>query len=152
MLWLPQVLRFPIVYYVSPVDARAIGGAVAEHGVTHLFTTPTFMESYTRRVDPWQFGSLRFVITGAEKLREATAEAFWRRFGIRPFQGYGCTETSPVVACSTLDHRGRNVYQMGSKANSVGRVIPGTCVRVVDPATWEDRGEMEEGLLRGGGA
>src|SRR5438045_3420318 len=79
------------------------------------------------------FGSLRLVMTGAEKLPDRLAAAFEEHFGIRPLEGYGCTECAPVVAVNTRDFRAAGFRQVGSKRGKIGHPVPGVCVRLVDP-------------------
>src|SRR5713226_9757915 len=76
-----------------------------KYAVTMLLATPTFLNAYTRRCTPEDFGSLRFVMAGAEKLPARISQAFEDHFGIRPHEGYGCTECSPAVTVNTIDFR-----------------------------------------------
>lgn len=131
-LCLPPVLGTGVVFYPNPLDARAIGSLVREHQVTVLLATATFLQLYLRGVAPEDFGSLRLVICGAEKLPERLADAFEERFGIRPFEGYGCTECSPVVAVNTRDFRAAGFFQVGGKHGKIGQPVPGMCVRIAD--------------------
>jgi acyl-[acyl-carrier-protein]-phospholipid O-acyltransferase/long-chain-fatty-acid--[acyl-carrier-protein] ligase len=131
-LCLPVVLGAGVVYYPNPLDARSIGGLVREHEVTVLLATATFLQFYLRGVAPEDFGSLRLVVCGAEKLPERLADAFAERFGIRPLEGYGSTECSPVVAVNTRDFRAAGFYQVGGKHGKIGQPVPGMCVRIVD--------------------
>jgi len=137
-LWLPLMGRISTIFYPNPLDGRAIGAIVSKYSITHMFGTPTFMQTYIRRTEPGQFGSLRFVLTGAEKLRDRTADAFERRFGLRPIEGFGCTELSPIVALNTDDWRAPGFFQRGQRRGSVGRPIPGVAVRIVDIDTGEE--------------
>jgi acyl-[acyl-carrier-protein]-phospholipid O-acyltransferase/long-chain-fatty-acid--[acyl-carrier-protein] ligase len=121
-----------VVCHPSPLDAAAIGALVARYRVTMMLTTPTFLQLYLRRCSPAQFGSLRIVLAGAERLTESVARAFEDQFGVRPLEGYGTTECSPVVAASTLDFRAPGYYQPGSRRGTVGQPLPGIAVRVVD--------------------
>jgi len=146
-LFLPHALRIGVAYYPNPIDANGIGDMVEKHKVSFMVTTPTFLQAYTRRVDPRQFGSLDIVLTGAEKLRPAVAKAFEERFGIKPFEGYGATECAPAVTVNTSDYRAPGYYQKANKAGSIGQPIPGVTLRIVDPATFEDRKAGEEGLM-----
>jgi acyl-[acyl-carrier-protein]-phospholipid O-acyltransferase/long-chain-fatty-acid--[acyl-carrier-protein] ligase len=100
-----------------------------------------------RRVAPAQFGSLRLILAGAEKMSEALATAFEDRFGIRPIEGYGTTECSPVVAVSTLGVRMAGIHQPGSKRGSVGQALPGVSLAVVDPETFAPLPLGQPGLL-----
>ena len=123
-LCMPAVLGLGVVFHPSPLDARAIGALVGHHAVTFLLATPTFLQGYIRRCPPEDFGSLKYVMTGAEKLPERIAVAFEDRFGIRPMEGYGCTECSPVVTVNTRDFRAAQFRQVGpSGAASVIRCL-----------------------------
>ncbi len=146
-LWLPAVLGVGAAYHPSPLDFGAVGEMVREYGVTFLLATPTFLQGYLRRCSPEDFGSLRFVIAGAEKLPEKLSVAFEDRFGIRPLEGYGCTECSPVVAVNTKDFRAPGFRQVGAKRGCIGHPLPGVSVRIVDPETGERRHVGTPGLL-----
>jgi len=134
-LWYAVQQGAGLVFHANPLDAVAVGELTATHRATILLATPTFLQLYLRRCEPGQLGSLRVVLTGAEKLTDTLADAFADRFGIRPIQGYGCTECSPVVATSTPGYRAAGFYQAGSRRGSVGRPLPGIVVRIVDPET-----------------
>jgi len=136
-IWLPAVLGASVVYYPNPLDSQAIGTLVREYRCNYLLATPTFLQAYIRRVAPEDFGSLEFVIVGAEKLSARTAEAFEDRFGIKPLEGYGCTECSPVVAVNTRDYRAPGVRQVGAKRGKIGHPLPAVSVRIVNPETME---------------
>jgi acyl-[acyl-carrier-protein]-phospholipid O-acyltransferase/long-chain-fatty-acid--[acyl-carrier-protein] ligase len=112
-----------------------------------LLATPTFLQLYLRRCSPAQFGSLRLVIAGAEKLAEPLARTFEDSFGIRPLEGYGMTECSPVVAVSTLDYRAAGFFQPGSRRGFVGHPLPGVSVRIVDPESGEPIGPDSPGMV-----
>ena len=71
-------------------------------------------------------------MTGAEKLPDRLAAAFEEHFGVRPMEGYGCTECAPVVAVNTPDFRSAGFHQVGAKRGKIGHPLPGVCVRVVD--------------------
>ncbi|HIE69437.1 MAG TPA: acyl-[ACP]--phospholipid O-acyltransferase, partial [Planctomycetes bacterium] len=94
-----------------------------------------------------QFGSLRLVLTGAEKLTEDLADSFADRFGLRPIQGYGATECSPAIAVCAPGYRAPGFYQSGSRRGSVGRPVPGVTVKVVDPDTREPMPMGEPGMI-----
>jgi acyl-[acyl-carrier-protein]-phospholipid O-acyltransferase / long-chain-fatty-acid--[acyl-carrier-protein] ligase len=100
-----------------------------------------------RSCTPDQFGSLRIVITGAEKLSERLAAAFEEQFGIRPLEGYGCTECAPVVAVNTLDYRSAGFRQVGAKRGKIGHPLPGISVRIVDPETMTPAPPGQAGLM-----
>ena len=146
-LMLPAVEGIGVVFHVSPLDARAIGALVEQYGVTFLLSTPTFLQAYLRRSPPEQFGSLEYVLVGAEKLPERVAQAFEDTFGIRPLEGYGATECSPVVAVNAPDFRAAGFRQVGQKRGRIGHPLPGVSVRIVDPETFAPLGVNQPGLL-----
>jgi len=146
-LWLPAVLGVSVVYHPSPLDLAAVGELVRDYLVTFLMATPTFLQAYLRRSSPEDFGSLRFVIAGAEKLPERLAVAFEDRFGIRPLEGYGATECSPVVAVNTRDFRAPGFRQVGAKRGRISHPLPGVTVRIVNPDTREPVPVGTAGLL-----
>ena len=132
-LWLPAVLGVGVVYHPNPLDARAIGPLVRDYAVTFLLATPTFLQLYLRGCAPADFGSLRLVMTGAEKLPDRLATAFEEHFGIRPMEGYGCTECAPVVAVNAPDFRSAGFHQVAVKRGKIGHPLPGVSVRIVSP-------------------
>ncbi|MCI0458639.1 MAG: MFS transporter, partial [Gemmataceae bacterium] len=97
-MWFGATQRVGIVFHPSPLDAGVIGELVQRYRATILLATPTFLQLYLRRCTPAQFGSLRIVMAGAEKLSERLAQTFEDTFGIRPLEGYGSTECAPVIA------------------------------------------------------
>ena len=146
-LWLAANVGIGVVFQPNPLDVKTIGEQVRENRVTFLIGTPTFLRMYLRRLDPGSFGSLRLVMTGAEKLPEPLADAFEDHFGIRPLEGYGVTECSPVIAVSIPNFRAPGTFQSGSRRGSVGHALPGIATRVVDPDTFEPLPPDTPGML-----
>jgi acyl-[acyl-carrier-protein]-phospholipid O-acyltransferase / long-chain-fatty-acid--[acyl-carrier-protein] ligase len=146
-LCLTSAAGIGVVFHPNPLDARTIGALVSRYRITLLLATPTFLRAYTKRCAPEDFGSLRYVIAGAEKLPAQVSEAFEDQFGIRPFEGYGCTECSPVVAVNTMDFRAAFFRQVGAKRGSIGHPLPGVVLRVVDPETGAVQPPNQPGLL-----
>jgi acyl-[acyl-carrier-protein]-phospholipid O-acyltransferase / long-chain-fatty-acid--[acyl-carrier-protein] ligase len=134
-LWLPAVHGIGVVFHPNPLDATSISELVAKYRVTFLIATPTFLQAYMRRCSPEHFGSLQYVLVGAEKLPERTALAFEDTFGIRPLEGYGCTECSPVVAVNSRDFRAPGFRQVAARRGTIGHPLPGVSVRIVNPET-----------------
>jgi acyl-[acyl-carrier-protein]-phospholipid O-acyltransferase/long-chain-fatty-acid--[acyl-carrier-protein] ligase len=146
-LVIPAVLGVGVVYNVSPLDARTIGALVRDYRVTFLLATPTFLQMYNRGCEPEDFGSLQFVMTGAEKLPDRVAQAFEDKFGIRPLEAYGLTECSPAVTVNTRDFRAAGFRQVGAKRGKIGHPLPAVSVRVVDPDTFQPVPVGQPGLL-----
>jgi acyl-[acyl-carrier-protein]-phospholipid O-acyltransferase/long-chain-fatty-acid--[acyl-carrier-protein] ligase len=146
-LCLPAAVGVGVVFHPNPLDSRVIGALINKYAVTMLLATPTFLNTYLRRCTPEEFGSLRFVMAGAEKLPERVAVAFEDHFGIRPLEGYGCTECSPVVTVNTGDFRAASFRQVGAKRGSIGHPLPGITVKIIDPETNKALGIDQPGLL-----
>jgi acyl-[acyl-carrier-protein]-phospholipid O-acyltransferase/long-chain-fatty-acid--[acyl-carrier-protein] ligase len=146
-LWLPLVTGISASYIPNPLDGKTVGRAAREDRSTLLFATPTFLANYVRKAEPGDFESLRFVVVGAEKLNENMADAFEARFGIRPVEGYGATELSPVVSLNLPDVTLGGVHQTGNKPGAVGHPMPGVAVRVVNIDSGELLPPDSEGLL-----
>jgi acyl-[acyl-carrier-protein]-phospholipid O-acyltransferase/long-chain-fatty-acid--[acyl-carrier-protein] ligase len=136
-LWMPAVNGVGVVYHPNPLDARILGELVSKYKVTFLIATPTFLQAYMKRCPPESFGSLQYVLVGAEKLPERVALAFEDTFGIRPLEGYGCTECSPVVTVNGRDFRAPGFRQVGARRGKIGHPLPGVSVKVVDLDTGE---------------
>jgi acyl-[acyl-carrier-protein]-phospholipid O-acyltransferase/long-chain-fatty-acid--[acyl-carrier-protein] ligase len=146
-LWMPAVNGVGVVYHPNPLDTRVIDELVGKYKVTFLVATPTFLQAYMRRCSPENFGSLQYVLVGAEKLPERVALAFEDIIGIRPLEGYGCTECSPVVTVNARDFRAPGFRQVGARRGKIGHPLPGVCVKVVDLDTGAPVAPGTPGML-----
>ncbi|MBF0309766.1 MAG: AMP-binding protein [Magnetococcales bacterium] len=107
--------------HTSPLDFHNLPGLVFSSQATILAGTDTFLARWGRYARPADFQSLRLVFAGAEPLREETERLWHHQFGLRILQGYGATETSPVLAVNSPD---RNL------PGSVGPLLPGLAARL----------------------
>jgi acyl-[acyl-carrier-protein]-phospholipid O-acyltransferase / long-chain-fatty-acid--[acyl-carrier-protein] ligase len=146
-LWFPLIHGFGAVYHANPLDAKVVGELTHKYKATLLVATPTFLSAYIRKCTKEQFASLRYVITGAERLRETIAEAFQEKFGKTPMEGYGCTELSPVVTANVPDVSMGEISQVGHKPGKIGHPIPGVSVKIVNPDTFAPVPQGQTGLL-----
>ncbi|WP_347243326.1 MFS transporter [Thermogutta sp.] len=146
-LWTALQLEPTVVYHFSPLEPRPIGQLCKKYKATILVATPTFLRNYIRRCEPEEFAHLEVVITGAEKLPPEVADAFEKKFGVRPWEGYGTTELSPVVSSNIPPSRVREPWFVSAKQGTVGRPIPGVAVKIVDLETGEDLGTGVSGML-----
>jgi acyl-[acyl-carrier-protein]-phospholipid O-acyltransferase / long-chain-fatty-acid--[acyl-carrier-protein] ligase len=136
------------VYHYNPLEARQIGKLCEKYGGTVLLGTPTFLRGYLRKIEPHQFSKLDVVVVGAEKMPADLFEAFEKRFGVRPVEGYGTTELSPLVSVNIPPSRSVTLYQTDRVEGSVGRPLPGTAAKIVSPD--DDSVELpsgEDGML-----
>lgn len=147
-LWTVLTLDPKGIYHPNPLEAREVGRLCRAHGATILLATPTFLRAYLRRCEPEDFARLEVVITGAEKLPQDLAEAFEKRFGVQPVEGYGATELSPVVSTNIPPSRTQATsLGAGIKPGTVGPPLPGVEVKVVDLDTGQALGRNRAGML-----
>ncbi|HVO93194.1 MAG TPA: acyl-[ACP]--phospholipid O-acyltransferase, partial [Terriglobales bacterium] len=146
-LWLPLLTGFGVVYHPNPTDAKTIGETIQKYQATLFISTSTFYAGYLKRCTKEEFASLRYVIAGAEKLREPVAKGYLEKYGITVLEGYGCTELSPVVSVNMPDVIDGKEKQLGYKPGTVGQPMPGVLVKVIDPGTEQPLPAGEEGLL-----
>ena len=149
-LWYPVLEGVATVTYPSPLEAAKIAALVERYSATVMFATPTFLRAYMRKAEPQQLRSLRLLITGAEKLPSDLARAFEERFGIPVHEGYGLTETSPVLSVNLPDPKPRqpgDVVQPSSRIGSTGKLAPGIAAEIRDPETDEKLSLHETGML-----
>jgi acyl-[acyl-carrier-protein]-phospholipid O-acyltransferase/long-chain-fatty-acid--[acyl-carrier-protein] ligase len=146
-IWFPLIAGCGVVYHPNPTDAKAVGELTAKYQATLLLSTPTFCAGYTRKCSKEEFASLRYVLVGAEKLREPVAVAFREKFGVELLEGYGCTEMAPVVAVNAPNFQAGKDSQVGNKLGTVGHPLPGVAAQVVDPATFVPLAPDQPGLL-----
>ena len=146
-LWFPMLRGIGVLYHHHPLETNAIGDLCEKHKATILIGTPTFLMAWVRKIKPEAFQSLRWVVAGAEKLRPKLADMFEKRYGIRPLEGYGATECSPVIAVNVPDVEVDDLKQAGCREGTVGRPLPNLITRVVDPDTGDPLPVGEAGLL-----
>ncbi|MDX2186649.1 MAG: AMP-binding protein [Opitutaceae bacterium] len=117
--------------YVSPLHYRIVPAVVYDRSCTVLLGTNTFLNGYARKAHPYDFHTVKVLVAGAEKVLEATATAWARKFGIRILEGYGATECSPVISVNT---------RINPNSSSAGRFLPAI----------EYRLEAVDGVTEGG--
>ncbi len=149
-LWYPLIEGVRIVTYPNPLEAAKNAALIEQHKLTVMLATPSFLRGYLRKGEPHQLRSLRLVITGAEKLPLDLAKSFEERFGQRVFEGYGLTETSPVVSVNLPEPQptkpGQQV-QPSSRLGSVGKMAPGIAAEIREPETDRKLSLHETGML-----
>ncbi|MGN7612914.1 acyl-[ACP]--phospholipid O-acyltransferase [Magnetococcales bacterium HHB-1] len=127
---LPVFGGIPVFFYPSPLHYRLIPEMIYDLQATILLATDTFLTGYARMAHAYDFQSIRYLIAGAEKVKESTRKVWSDKYGIRIYEGYGATEASPVVSLNTA---------MNSQIGSVGRLMPQIKYRL-DPIPGIDHG------------
>jgi acyl-[acyl-carrier-protein]-phospholipid O-acyltransferase/long-chain-fatty-acid--[acyl-carrier-protein] ligase len=134
---LPILAGMRTFFYPSPLHYRIVPEVAYDINATVLFGTNTFLKGYARYAHPYDFYSIRYVFAGAEKLQDDTRALWAEKFGLRLFEGYGATETSPGLTMNTpIDYR----------SGSVGRFFPGIEWQLIDVPGVEDGGRL---IVRG---
>ena len=146
-LWATMALDIKAAYHFSPLEGKQIGKLCQRHKGTMLLATPTFLRGFLRRCSPEDFASVDIAITGAEKLPKDLADAFEEKFNIRPVEGYGATELSPLVSVNVPPSRSVGNSQIDRKEGTVGLPIPEVTAKITDLDTDEELGANASGML-----
>ena len=129
---LPLLKGMKAFEYPSPLHVKQIPPLIKDTGASILFATDTFLNQYARAAERDELSGLKFIVCGAEKVRDETHNLIRDRFGDIPvLEGYGATEASPVIAVNkpTDNRRG-----------TVGGLLPGMEIKL----------EKVEGIPGGG--
>src|SRR5437867_1583858 len=149
-LWYPLIEGVRIVTYPNPLEPARCAALIDRYKLTFLLATPSFLRLYLRKAEPEQLRTLRLIIVGAEKLPLDLASHFEGRFQKKVFEGYGLTETAPVVSVNLPDQEPKKTgeqVQPSSRLGSVGRLAPGMAAEIRESETDLKLSLHETGML-----
>ncbi len=121
--WLPLLYGMTIVSYANPLEYKKVCTIVREEKVSLMVGTPSFFSGYLRQSEPGDFSTLRIAVAGADKTPDSLRAGFLEKHNLELCEGYGTTETSPVVSTN---------LPAANKPGSVGKVLPSVRVKIVD--------------------
>ena len=143
-LWTPLCLGMTSITYANPLDFKTVATIIKETKPELLVGTPLFLEGYVKQSKPGDFSSIKLAVSGADKCPESLRKLYRDKHDIEIFEGYGTTETSPVISANPRD---------GNRPGSIGIPLPGTEVKIEHLETSEPCGPGEIGkiLVKGDG-
>ncbi len=136
--WLPMTLGMTTLTYANPLEYRKIAQVIKAAKPTVMAGTPSFFAGYLRESEAGDFASLRLTIPGADKTPEWLREGYRQKHGIELLEGYGCTETSPIIAVNT---------PTDNRPGSIGKPLASVRTKIVDPESGAELPRGSEGKL-----
>jgi len=127
-LWVSFYYGMTMVTYANPLDFQTVSTIAREESPTIMVGTPSFFWGYLHKSEPGDFKTIRLMVAGADKCPDALREGYISKHGVTLLEGYGATETSPVISVNSLEF---------NRPGSTGKVIPGVEVRVENFETGE---------------
>lgn len=146
-IWAVLTLNIGGAYHFNPLETQAVGKLCREHQVTFAIGTPTLLRAYLKRIPAEDFRTVEVILTGAEKMPPGLFAAMEEKFGVRPVEGYGATELSPLAAVNVPPQRAHDPARLMLKEGTVGRPLPGVKAKVVDLDTGADLPPDQAGML-----
>lgn len=137
-LWVSFYYGMTMVSYANPLDFQTISNIAREEKPTIMVGTPSFFWGYLHKSEPGDFKTLRIMVAGADKCPDALREGYMTKHGVTLLEGYGATETSPVISVNSHEF---------NRPGSTGKVIPGVQVRVENFETGEECKTREVGKI-----
>ena len=143
-LWTPLYHGMTAITHANPLEFKTVAGIIKKYRPQIVVGTPFFLEGYLKQSSPGDFSSVILAVSGADKCPEGLRSAYREKHGIELIEGYGATETSPVISANP---------RHANRPGSIGKPIPGTEVKIVNYDSGEECAAGESGkiLVRGDG-
>ena len=145
--WLPILCGGQGIFHFSPLEPKKIAEMARKYPVTFMPCTPTFLRNFFRACPKEDFENLPGVVCGAEKFPIDLIDAWEKKYGIRPTEGFGATELSPVMSVNVPESRVSDQFHIYRKDGSIGRTLCNVVVKVVDLETGADLPPNEIGMI-----
>jgi acyl-[acyl-carrier-protein]-phospholipid O-acyltransferase/long-chain-fatty-acid--[acyl-carrier-protein] ligase len=145
--WLPILCGGQGIFHFSPLEPKKIGEMARKYPVTFMPSTPTFLRNFFRACPKEDFENLPGVVCGAEKFPIDLIDAWEKKYGIRPTEGFGATELSPVMSVNVPESRVSDNFHLYRKDGSIGRTLCNVVVKVIDLETGADLPPNEIGMI-----
>lgn len=136
--FLPLISGSAVNTYANPLEYKAVADGIKKNQGTIITATPTFLRGYCQKSEPGDFTSLRIIMAGGDKLTKYIKESFKDKHGLEVLEGYGTTETSPVISVNTAQK---------NKFGSIGQLLPGVEVKIIDIETEQELPRGQEGKI-----
>jgi acyl-[acyl-carrier-protein]-phospholipid O-acyltransferase / long-chain-fatty-acid--[acyl-carrier-protein] ligase len=136
--FLPLLSGSAINTYPNPLDYKSVADGIKRNGCTIITATPTFLRGYCQKSEPGDFKTLRIIMGGGDKLTKHIKDMYMTKHGVHVLEGYGTTETSPVISVNTFDN---------NKFGSIGRPLPDVQVKIIDIDTEQTLPAGQEGKI-----
>lgn len=136
--WLPLLLGTKAVTYANPLDYKTIPEIIRKERPVMIAGTPIFFAGYLRESKPGDFESLRIIVAGADKTPDWLRDGYREKHGKVLLEGYGATETSPVVSVNSPE---------ANRPGSIGKLFPDVHVMITDIDSGEELPPGKEGKI-----
>ena len=136
--FLPMLSGSGVNTFANPLEYQTVANGIKKNKCTIITATPTFIRGYSQKSQAGDFENLRLVIAGGDKLNKNIKDSFKHKHGIDILEGYGATETSPVISVNRLNN---------NKFGSIGQPLPGVHVKILNIDTDEEVSTGEEGKI-----
>jgi acyl-[acyl-carrier-protein]-phospholipid O-acyltransferase/long-chain-fatty-acid--[acyl-carrier-protein] ligase len=145
--WLPLLSGGQGIFHFSPLEPKKIGELAKKYPITFMPSTPTFLRNFFRVCPKEDFERVPAVVCGAEKFPVDLMDEWQAKYGVRPCEGFGATELSPVMAVNVPESRVSDNFHLYRKDGSVGRTLCNVVVKAIDLETGADLPPNEIGMI-----